>query len=153
MIAVFSLEWQDGEKFNGLSEEDKAAFVSSYGEWENSYTQYFGDPTLAMRLFGGVKLKRILTCEYTERMQDILARLERIPRMIENDRTMNEKCNVHIGGHSLMQINETILLENSCTDALQNELDAGWRIVAACVQPDGRRPDYILGRYNAGKDK
>lgn len=26
------------------------------------------------------------------------------------------------------------------------ELDAGWRILAVCPQPDQRRPDYILGR-------
>jgi len=40
------------------------------------------------------------------------------------------------------------LKENCCTDALQTELNNGWRIIAVCVQPNQRRPDYVLGRYN-----
>lgn len=58
----------------------------------------------------------------------------------------NKKCNVHIGGNTLIQYNSVKVLEDSCTDALQRELDGGWRIIACCVQPDGRRPDYVLGR-------
>lgn len=62
--------------------------------------------------------------------------------------TLNQKCDVHIGGGLLMTVNETLLLEDSCTDRLQSELNSGWRILAVCVQPDGRRPDYVLGRFN-----
>lgn len=62
--------------------------------------------------------------------------------------TLNQKCDVHIGGGLLMTVNETMLLEDSCTDRLQSELNSGWRILAVTVQPDGRRPDYILGRFN-----
>ncbi len=62
--------------------------------------------------------------------------------------TLNQKCDVHIGGGLLMTVNETLLLEDSCTDNLQKELNSGWRILAVNVQNDGRRPDYVLGRYN-----
>ena len=42
-------------------------------------------------------------------------------------------------------VDETLLMEDACTNALQENLDNGWRIIAVCPQPQ-RRPDYILGR-------
>lgn len=64
----------------------------------------------------------------------------------------NQKCEVHMPGQALATHNETMLLEDSCTDVLQGQLDLGWRIIAACPQPNQRRPDYILGRFNPVKD-
>lgn len=60
----------------------------------------------------------------------------------------NNKCEVHIPGQALSTYNDLMLLEDVCTDELQGQLNAGWRIIAACPQPDQRRPDYILGRFN-----
>lgn len=62
--------------------------------------------------------------------------------------TLNQHCNVHVGGGMLMTVNETMLLEDSCTDELQSQLNSGWRILAVNVQNDCRRPDYVLGRFN-----
>ena len=62
--------------------------------------------------------------------------------------TFNTKTNVHVGGGLITTYNDLLLKEDICTDALQKELNNGWRIIAVCVQPDQRRPDYILGRYN-----
>ena len=62
--------------------------------------------------------------------------------------TYNNKCEVHMPGYSLSLYNEMLLKESCCTDDLQSELNSGWRIIAACPQPDQRRPDYILGRFN-----
>jgi hypothetical protein len=62
--------------------------------------------------------------------------------------TYNNKCEVHMPGQALSLYNETLLLEDSCTDELQSSLNSGWRMIAACPQPDNRRPDYILGRFN-----
>ena len=64
----------------------------------------------------------------------------------------NQKCDVHIGGGFIATYNELKLKENSCTDELQNELNDGWRIISVCVQPNQRRPDYVLGRYNPNLD-
>ncbi len=61
----------------------------------------------------------------------------------------NTKCEVHMPGQALSLYNEVLLLEDACTDELQTNLQSGWRIIAACPQPDQRRPDYILGRYNS----
>ncbi len=62
--------------------------------------------------------------------------------------TYNNKCEVHMPGHMMGMYNDLLLLEDACTDELQASLNAGWRIIAACPQPDQRRPDYILGRFN-----
>lgn len=48
----------------------------------------------------------------------------------------------------LNNVNEMRLLEDCCTDALQDVINEGYRIIAVCPQPDQRRPDYILGRVN-----
>ena len=64
------------------------------------------------------------------------------------DNYFNSKCEVHMPGMALSMYNEVRLLEDCCTDALQGHLIDGWRIIAACPQPDQRRPDYILGRFN-----
>lgn len=81
----------------------------------------------------------------SESVAAFVERFENAANTFKN--TFNEKVNVHIGGSQLMTVNKTLLLENSCTDNLQDHLDKGWRIIACCVQPDGRRPDYVLGRY------
>lgn len=64
----------------------------------------------------------------------------------------NQTCEVHMPGQALSTYNELMLAEDSCTDALQRSLDDGWRIIAACPQPDARRPDYVLGRYNPARE-
>jgi hypothetical protein len=71
---------------------------------------------------------------------------------IMSNQTFNQKCNVHVGGGLIATYNDLMLKEDSCTDALQSELNNGWRIIAVCVQPDQRRPDYVLGRYNPELD-
>lgn len=71
---------------------------------------------------------------------------------IFKNQQMNQKVNVHVGGGLIVTYNEVKLEKDSCTDELQKELTGGWRIVAVCVQPDQRRPDYILGRFNPKLD-
>lgn len=63
--------------------------------------------------------------------------------------TYNSHCEVHMPGMALSTYNEVCLLEDACSDELQRNISVGWRIIAACPQPDQRRPDYILGRFNA----
>lgn len=66
--------------------------------------------------------------------------------------TYNNKCEVHMPGNMLATYNQVQLLEDSCTDALQTAISSGWRIIAVCPQPDSRRPDYIMGRFNPDDD-
>lgn len=57
----------------------------------------------------------------------------------------NEKTQQEQPGPALMAVTETMLMEDACTDALQENIANGWRILAVCPQPQ-RRPDYVLGR-------
>ncbi|MFV0518445.1 MAG: hypothetical protein ACK5MV_13715 [Aminipila sp.] len=87
----------------------------------------------------------------------ILAEIEKktqnLLRLSENMKaSFNEKVSVHMGGGLITTYNELLLKEDVCTDELQQELNNGWRILGVCVQPDQRRPDYILGRYNPNLD-
>jgi len=85
-----------------------------------------------------------------ERMERVMKRLESVefPATDGGSTIYNQKCDVHMPGQALASYNETLLLEDSCTDKLQDSLSVGWRLIAACPQPDNRRPDYILGRFN-----
>lgn len=88
-----------------------------------------------------------------ERLQDavnvMIDKLSRIDVQIpDQNPTYNEKCEAHVPGVGLLAINRTMLLEDACTDKLDTALANGWRIIAACPQPDQRRPDYILGKYD-----
>ena len=46
--------------------------------------------------------------------------------------TLNQKCDVHVGGGLIATYNDLMLKEDSCTDELQTELNNGWRIIAVC---------------------
>lgn len=84
----------------------------------------------------------------SDRMMTMITKLEALMLLPGTDASFNSKCEVHMPGNAMLQFNETMLLEDCCTDQLQETLDKGWRIIAAQPQPDARRPDYILGRFN-----
>ena len=64
----------------------------------------------------------------------------------------NAKCNVHVPNLGLLKIKTVDYVCDMCTEELQRKLDAGWRIVACCPQPNQRRPDYILGKMEIDED-
>lgn len=69
-----------------------------------------------------------------------------------SNKTFNQRVDVHMAGGMLGMYNDLLLKEDCCTDELQCHINDGWRMIAVCVQPDQRRPDYILGRYNPELD-
>lgn len=79
--------------------------------------------------------------------------LENMAKIAEHKDLFNERCNVHISGQALSAYNEVLLLEDACSDHLQDSLDKGWRIITACPTTDSRRPDYILGRFNPKREE
>lgn len=94
------------------------------------------------------------TLHEQDRFGRTVDRLEHLAQKLESFGTLeglgqfNEKVEVYTPGMGLMLFNRVMLLEDACSDALQTELDNGWKIIAACPQPNQRRPDYILGRYD-----
>lgn len=80
-----------------------------------------------------------------EELRLLSKRISGLERPPENS-DFNSRVNVHIPGIGLMVINRVVIEQDLCTEKLQEKLDDGWRIIAACPQPDQRRPDYVLGR-------
>jgi len=65
-----------------------------------------------------------------------------------NPPPVNEKCNVVVAGTNLTKMKRVINLDDYCTEGLQGMINKGWCILAICVQPDQRRPDYIMGQVD-----
>lgn len=113
------------------------------------------EQVLALVLAGHeVKVKRSIEVrghpmdQVNDTMSKFNLMAERLLAMPAMERSLNQVCEVHMPGQALATYNEVQLLQDACSDGLQDSLDEGWRILAACPQPDQRRPDYILGRYN-----
>lgn len=90
--------------------------------------------------------------ERVEQAMDFCSAPRRMPGMpadVEHD-YYNQVVGAHLSGNALSLYNELMLASDCCTDELQTRLDEGWRIIAACPQPQ-RRPDYILGRINPSR--
>lgn len=57
----------------------------------------------------------------------------------------NEYSKACVPSDAVMRVRVTKLLEDCCTDMLQEHLNEGWSILAVCPQAS-RRPDYVLGK-------
>lgn len=89
-----------------------------------------------------------VSVDITKQLVDLAEKPIAISMNSGGDNNYNTKCEVHIPNISMLMYNELMLSEDVCTDELQAQLNSGWRIIAVCPQPDQRRPDYILGRFN-----
>lgn len=86
-------------------------------------------------------------------LQKAVAKAENLVATIEElKNSFNAKCDVHVPGFGLLAIDDVRYENDCCTEALQEFIDDGWRILAICPQPDQRRPDYILGRNRAAAE-
>lgn len=56
------------------------------------------------------------------------------------------KYHFHLPNIALIMFDEVMLLEDACTNDLQDKLDDNWRMIAICPPNGTRRPDYILDR-------
>lgn len=137
-IRMKDVEFKEGESYYNLVENDK--YVLSK------------DQIIELSLAGiKFEIKQVVDVEVdiTQQILDLAEKPVRIAMESgAGGNTYNNKCEVHMPGNILAMYNEVCLLEDCCTDELQTALNAGWRMVAACPQPDQRRPDYILGRFN-----
>lgn len=62
------------------------------------------------------------------------------------ERHFNKHCNCHVPNEQLFSVNQVTVVNDCCTDDLQDFLKQGWHILSVCPQPNQRRPDYVLGR-------
>lgn len=93
-----------------------------------------------------------LNIDITDQLVALAEKPIRLTQESVGDQYYNNKCEVHMPGMAMSMYNEMLLLEDCCTDELQSKLNSGWRIISACPQPDQRRPDYIMGRFNPDFD-
>ena len=104
---------------------------------------------IAFLTISGIKINVEATVTTQVDISEQLSNLAEKQFTIKQDtQEFNNKCDVHIAGHALSTYNEVMLIEDACTDVLQENINKGWRILAVCPQPDQRRPDYMLGRWN-----
>ncbi len=64
---------------------------------------------------------------------------------------VREAVHIHLPNDNLIAMRQVIVLENECTETVDDWLNKGWRMLAILPQPNHRRPDYILGTYERGK--
>lgn len=166
-ILVINLEfpWDSDKEVRAVKRQETIEAMESIGidskhmpkGWlESSHDFMVTETQLTDLVVWGYRFKVVQQADYgidnaalTQRISAIAQRLEQVSRgyMHESD-TFNDRCGVHVPGNVLSMYNETMLLENCCTDVLQDALDKNWRVMACCPQTDGRRPDYVLARYN-----
>ena len=146
MIRIYKIEfdWYDGwdqqkvTELNRLWPEMKAELDDQdHRKGLKSY-QCSGLATIDAALKVGQKFHVIEGTRYAE-FED-LAKVAPAP--------VNERCNVVVNGADLTRITKVQVIEDCCTDVLQQHLNDGAQIIAVCVQPDQRRPDYVLGYKN-----
>jgi len=158
----------DIEYYPKNSEDDKKKEVSSYYRYNrvenaSSYVLLSSEEQLVdlidfAPIATGIEYKILKTIIPKELdMQNMQIMLDKVQSKIDSfqkqvdafsNHSFNQKVNVHMAGGMISMYNDLMLKENCCTDELQGVINDGWRIIATCVQPDQRRPDYILGRYN-----
>lgn len=85
-------------------------------------------------------------------IQKVANKLEVLLASSSIENLFNNKVEVHMPGAALSTYNHIMLMEDACSNGLQDELNSGWRIIACCPQNDQRRPDYILGRFDPDLD-
>lgn len=74
--------------------------------------------------------------------------MSRVRGLRSNDPDIHKTIyQISVANIGLMQIQRVEVLEDCCTDALQSELDRGWRILAVCPPNDARRPSYVVGHF------
>lgn len=75
--------------------------------------------------------------------------VSRVKGLASNARDLpNTVYQISVASVGLLQIQCAEVLEDCCTNELQNWLDRGWRILAVCPPNDTRRPSYVMGHMD-----
>lgn len=106
-------------------------FMCNMGELGDKFLEYVANKTYDEK--------------FTTRVEKVATLKTLIPENMKVKEAKEDVVNVHIPSNDLFSVKNTLLLEDSCTNALQDELNKGWRIIAVIPRAGQRRPDYILG--------
>lgn len=160
MITRIELSWDTVEKLKGSEELwQSVASIILLPTWDKRETYWPGvemvvdlDLVLpALAEYGiDVIVKPGQSNAFVTGIKDKIQGLTRSLKLLEAKQELaSGNCvQIHVPNNSLLAVNEVQVLEDLCTDALQSELNDGWRILAVCPPLSERRPTYILGRFN-----
>ena len=161
MLCKFQFEW--GYKITRAQADELNTFIEPDIKLENeapdgegrirvvSFETYIGDFERIAQVINpnAIKVNALLNKVVPSGLEilEMINGIQDKMKVIANaDHLFNAKCEVHVPGLGLLAMTEVTWKEDCCTEELQEMIDAGWRIIAACPQPDQRRPDYVLGR-------
>lgn len=150
MLMEFQFDYEQVERVKAMSPEGYARLREVADLPENaseiwSGKRFTGNIELVIEIVGPVTATGKMTPWL---MHQLIALNERIDMIAKQnvERSVNHKIDVHVPNLGLLTVDEVCVREDHCTDALQEDLTDGWRILAVLPQPDQRRPDYVLGR-------
>lgn len=161
-VISLRIRWEDlpiirGGDEKGLSDEDYTALrdnlvlvdLPPLGEREKFY--------LHDDLIGTVDDLAVLTrfgiTPHVSRVRGIFQESLRNIGVPDPEPKQQQVVNITIPNAALFSVQTLQVLENECTDYVQNWLDKGWRIVAVCPPNDCRRPTFILGHADRNPEK
>ncbi len=117
---------------------------NEHGNWRNMHIS--GECIIDLEVEGRQLVE--LGVEFTIRRFDGCMYVGDKPVMTEKVQQVTN-IQIAVADIGVMLIQAVRVLNDCCTDALQKELDDGWRIIAVCPPREQRRPDYVLGHKDA----
>ena len=156
--------WNRPDKYKELDEEQWKEFITTE---EFKALEYYGHQSVLMQYEDFIEVKFAMSDESklrsdstfkvkvsstaTNNFELIETHIALMNKQFEqlskySTQMFNEKVGVPNYDSTMLQINQLMLLEDCCTDYLQEALSLGWRIISVSPQPDQRRPDYVLGK-------
>jgi hypothetical protein len=145
MLYKVDLDYSDKELIKNLSTEDYEKLRSVVMAIpENKETWYGYDMIVDKE--GIIELTKICKNLQLKQIKNTYSPSKSDISWVKQLDAAGTAVHVHIPNIGLLMINEVCILEDSCTDKLQEYLNNNWRILAVCPPNGVRRPDYIMGR-------
>lgn len=159
MIMRFSIPYDKRERLKTddvLWEKFKAIVEISDDDRSSLYSDFEGDIEKVIDLIGPIEVTGKITPFFLNQFQEIAHRMKNLEsahaKIMDENVSFNQRVGVHVPGLGLLRMKTVQVVEDACTEKINDYLQKGWRIVAVCPQPDSRRPDYILGHHKKGEE-
>lgn len=139
MTALVEFRWSADDDFKKLTQEQWAAAKSVLPQL-NLPDKQEDFIWLAGKVF-------LLEDEQYEFLKELPVQYEvKNMRKLKLQKPVNSEYHIHVPSFGMMNIRHVQVMENACTDMVQELLNEGWRILCICPPLDQRRPDYIIGK-------
>ena len=144
-----SLDWEKVKKFWPLAKEEKP---NDSWRWNSGPCRLSEEEVMGLMALGLTAEAVPYPGAMITKMQD-RAKWEYSAPVTPEALSSGAAIQIAIPDFCLLQIQTVTVIEDACTDYLQDLLDEGWRILAVCSPNAARRPDYILGHNDKNKER